>query len=115
MHFSTDGTFYNVARITGPTHNLLGIRFAGRRRREGDPSIEALRDVPAPKLAADEVLREVLTGVAEANARNGTVYAVEVVRFVPDDTPPVSIYRVLAAEIVGRLAQGGAFVQEVRA
>jgi hypothetical protein len=114
MHFSTDGVFYNVVRITGPTHNLLGLRF-GNRRRETAPQIEAARVAGTPRLHSDEVLEEVLAGVEEANARSGTSYVVDGVRFVPDDTPPVTIYRELAAQIVNRMAQGGEFTAKPRA
>ncbi len=29
MRYSINGDFYRVMRITGPTHNLLGLAFSG--------------------------------------------------------------------------------------
>src|SRR3954466_16172368 len=107
MQFSTDGTFYNVMRITGPSHNLLGLKFADNA--VSSPSIQMLRKPTGNALQPTEILSEVLAGVASANKQFGTEYVVDVVRFVPDDTPPATIYRHLAAQIVGRLATRGEF------
>ena len=72
MQFSRDHEWYRVVRVTGPTHNLLGLKFGERGRQ---PEIEALsvEDGDAT-IIADGVKQQVLEGVAEANAEAGTNY-----------------------------------------
>lgn len=108
MHFSTDGRFHKVVRITGPRHNLLAIEFA-ELGSAPVPRIEVLRPAARPTLQGEDVLKQVLAGVADANSRWSTRHAVRTVGFVPDDTPPATIYRDLAASIVDRLAEGHTF------
>jgi hypothetical protein len=65
MHFSRDNDWYQVSRITGPTHNKLGLKFG---EAEGSqPTIEALSvDDGEATIIADVVQQQVLEGVAEA-------------------------------------------------
>jgi hypothetical protein len=58
----------------------------------------------SPVVEADDVLRQVLEGLSEANAELGTNYQVAAIRFVTDDTPSSSTYRFLAKSIVERVA-----------
>src|SRR5262245_56688059 len=103
MQFSRDGDWYQVVRISGPTHNLLGLRFA---RRSGMPPVVVRSSVSneAPTIEADDVQRQVLEGVAEANAKLGTDYQVAEIRFVTTDTPSPSTYRLLAKRLLEEIA-----------
>jgi hypothetical protein len=104
MRYSINGDFYRVMRITGPSHNLLGLSF----------SQDALVAVALEKLPGwseqeiDEGLlkQAVLSSVDEANAAQGTDYHVSRIQYVPTDTPSPEIYSLLARFIVERLASG---------
>jgi len=104
MQFSRDGDWYQVIRITGPSHNLLAIQL-------GEPGaaevvVERLSvSNEAPEIEADDVQRQVLDGVKEANAQLGTRYHVAAIRFVTTDTPSPGVYRSLAKTIVEQLVR----------
>lgn len=99
MHFSRNGDWYHAHRITGPSHNLLALRF-------DEPDAAGLVVEPLsvsnepPAIEADDVQRQVLAGIAEANLRLGTSYNVAAIRFVATDTPSPKIYNFLAKAIV---------------
>ena len=112
MHFSRNGEFFSVSRITGPHHNLLQIRLS-----KGDADATALECLPAigscthPPLDSDKLLVAVLEGIAKANLELGTAYWAAHVRYVGNDTPPESVYGFLALSIVRHLESGGTFVE----
>ena len=107
MDFSRDQEWYQISRITGPTHNKLGLKFG---QSEGLPTIEALSvgDGEA-KIVAEVVQQQVLEGVAEANAEFGTDYHVAAIRYVVTDTPSSSVYRMMAISLIRQLTRQGAF------
>jgi hypothetical protein len=108
MQFTRDGDWYQVVRITGPAHNLLGLTFG--EPRGSQPAVERLSvSNGTPTIEADDVQRQVLEGVCEANAQLGTGYQVTAIRFVTTDTPSSSTYRSLAKSLVERLAEEGTF------
>lgn len=108
MQFSKDGEWYQAITITGPTHNLLALKLDESTSQE--PLVERLSvSNEAPLIDADDVQKQVLAGVADANAQLGTQYGVAALRFVTTDTPSPIIYRSLAKVIVEQLAQGGTF------
>jgi hypothetical protein len=102
MLFSRNGNFFRVVRITGPAHNLLGMAFSYG----GEPAphvrnIDTARD-KLVKLAAEDVIANVLAGVDYANAELGLRLQVSAIEYVASDTPPADIYRVLAYELIRR-------------
>lgn len=101
---------YKVVRVTGPHHNLLGIALADGPRGYAT-TVEALPCLEGEpvRLSAEEVQRQVSQGVAEANAASGTAYECVKIQFVPSDTPPPTVYKLLASAIVRRLAKGETF------
>ena len=108
MQFSRDGEWYQVIRITGPSHNLLALQFDAPGA--SGPTVERLSvSNEAPVIEADDVKSQVLDGVAEANAYLGTAYSVAAIRFVTTDTPSLSIYRSLAKVIVEQVTQEDTF------
>jgi hypothetical protein len=54
-------------------------------------------------LRADEVEREVLSGIADANAALGTSVGVRGITYVASDSPPTSVYRDLARALIEHL------------
>lgn len=105
MQFSRDGEWYQVVRITGPAHNLLALKF-------GEPHASGLVfdrmsiSNEAPTIDDDDVQRQVLEGVAEANAHLGTSHEIAAIRFVTTDTPSPDVYCSLAKTIVEQMAEG---------
>jgi hypothetical protein len=92
-----------VVRITGPAHNLLGIEFC-LAPTDSDLVIVPLKKSTKPtSLSSEDVKRNVLLGVAEANLQFGTNYSAKRIEFTPDDSPPVEIYQTLAKSIIRRL------------
>ena len=99
MQFSRDGDWYQVARITGPTHNMLGLKLCEPQATR--PIIEAISAVEEARVVdPDDVQRQVLEGVSQANAQLGTNFQVAAIRFITTDTPSSSIYGALAKVIV---------------
>ncbi|WP_411878457.1 hypothetical protein [Polaromonas sp. YR568] len=106
MNFQQVGEYLVATRITGPTHNILQLQFASYP--DSPPSIQALPGV-GPNQAAlnsQEVLRQVVAGVAAANMEFKSGYRVGKVRFVENDSRPESVYKELAAFIVRRVVHG---------
>jgi len=101
VHFHCDGAIHKVARITGPTHNLLGIEFHTSKETEA-LAVDALPEDRGRgvKLDEAEVVRHVLTGISEANEKLRTAYRPKRIQYVPGDSAPTEIYRLLAAAIV---------------
>lgn len=105
MQYRFDGQFHQLSRATGPTHNFLALALADTAR-SVVPSAEPLDvgDGGAPRLDAGEIARAVCEGVAEANRKFGCDYAARRIQFVPPNSPPATVYRHLAREIVRRAA-----------
>jgi hypothetical protein len=100
VHFHRDGDVTVAVQISGPTHNVLGLRLT-----EGavwEPVIEAHEVTPGlpPRLSGSDVRRQVDEGVAEANDELGTGYRAALIRFVQDDSPSPNLYREMARRIV---------------
>ena len=109
MQFVRDGEFYKVARITGPTHNFLGLSLE-RARPDHLPDVEAL-DMAAGsgRLDAARVVEAAQRGVAAANEALGSEFLLVKVMFVSDDSPPEDVYESLAEAIIRELVHGTAF------
>lgn len=91
-YFKKDGDSY-VTWITGPTHNLLGLRFGAPVG--ATPEIIALPPVDNgedPAIEERELLKAVQQGVAEVNEQRGTALTVARILYVPNDTPAYGFY-----------------------
>jgi hypothetical protein len=108
MNFSRNGDWYQVSRITGPSHNFLGLKFG---ESSASPPVVEFSSVGtgAEEIEADDVQRQVLEGLYEANAQLGTAYHIAAIRFVTTDTPSLSIYRSLTRSLIEWLARENAF------
>ncbi|CAN7521517.1 hypothetical protein [Polaromonas sp. LjRoot131] len=106
MNFQQIGEYLVATRITGPTHNMLQLQFASHPN--SSPSIDVLPGVGPNQgaLNSQEVLRQVIAGVEAANIEFKCDYRVGRVRFVENDSRPESVYKELAAFIVGQVVHG---------
>ena len=109
MHFVRHGESLRVSRITGPRHYLLDLVFGTSAQQPAFAFLPAIGGCSHPPLDPDGIVRAVLAGVAEANRRLGTSYAVARIGVPENDTPPVAVYGALAAAIVERLHAGEPF------
>jgi hypothetical protein len=109
MQYIKDKDIYKVARITGPTHNLLAIRLSNERCSTQVTSLPIKRG-DVERLDEHEVLTQVLAGLDEINKVLDKEYFISEVQFVPSDTGPVSIYEFLVKELIMRINSKGEFV-----
>lgn len=114
MIFVRLGDYIAVARTTGPGHNLL--RLGVCEGRQGKPVCERLSphaEGEGDVLCESLIMSSVLGGVAAANQRLGTLYAVTSIGYVGNDTGPENLYGQLAARLIEHLHAGGAFSEGV--
>ncbi len=92
MQFSFYEGFHRVVRITGPTHNLLSVKFGD----SGKTSVQII-DEPSPDgLSTETVERAVMRGLSKANEELGTNFFPLVVQYLQKDTPSEEAYEILA-------------------
>jgi hypothetical protein len=102
MIYHANGDWHQMTRITGPTHNLLGLVLVTAPH-HGRPSVEVLGNGEAQ--VRPEIVREVQNGIRKANAELGTHYAVSRIRYVASDTPSEGVYEMLAQALVRRVQE----------
>lgn len=105
MRFSRFGDVYRVQRVSGPTHNMLGVRFA--ENPVAKPSVRSISEENADRqrLRAEDVARHVLAGIDRANsAFKLRIYPAEI-EFVLSDTPPADIYALLAYKLIENMLE----------
>jgi hypothetical protein len=100
MEYIRRGNVHCITRVTGPTHNFLGIEF-------GPPDEQCVVEcLGSPNQAATitepQLKESVLSAVAKANAEFGTDLSVRRIQYVGRDTPNASIYQMLAKELAKR-------------
>ncbi len=104
MQFSKIQNLDVVTRITGPTHNYLGIEFSAYSGEGNTPVLERLRTHDEPVLEImdphTDLCREVMDGVAIANERFGTHLGVVRIRYIGDDSKVSGVYNQLAQSLV---------------
>lgn len=105
MQYIIDGEFYKISRVTGPKHNMLGVRFS-----DTDKEMEVV-DFEQVNFSASEIKSQVQLGLADINRELGTKYKISAIQFVGSDTESDSIYAELVKVIVRRLESGGKFMQ----
>lgn len=109
MFIEKEGAFYRASRVTGPTHNVLELRFVDAAQEAGaTPGVEALPPVGPGRhepLGPETVLRAAVGGVEEANRDFGAGLRVALVRYASDDTPPERAYGTTAYAVAGKIAR----------
>ena len=104
MQFIDTAPLYKLIRITGPKHNLLGLWLAsGPTEREPEVDAVVLNPNEPARLNAREIVEQVMRGVADACRELHQPYYIDKIQYVTGDTPPVEIYRWLAAQILRRV------------
>ena len=109
VQFILDGGVYKVSRITGPTHNFLGIRLG-----DGGNPVEVValpvKQGEPQRVEKDDVLKQVLAGLRDINSELDKEYQASEVFFLPSDTPSGSVYKFLTVELIKRIEEGGDFL-----
>lgn len=105
MQFAFDNGIYKVARITGPSHNFLGIQLT---EQEVDITTCPLpiKEGEIPRIGSDEVLSQVKTGLALVNQEAEAKYFVSLIQFVPSDTKSPGVYEMLTVALIRRIREG---------
>jgi hypothetical protein len=109
MQFTVDHDVYKVARIAGPEHNFLGLRFGGNGQ-EIDVRQLPMRIGERPQIDQDAVLAQVNEGLLEVNDELGTAYAIFQVFIVLSDSPSKTVYKYLTIELIKRIDSQGVFL-----
>lgn len=108
MQFSFHEGLYKAARITGPSHNMLGLSFSSQ---IGPIEVVELPVRPAEtvRVQREDVIRQVVDAQNEFNAAFGTSYLITKIAFLPSDTYSDSVYKQLTLAIMKRLVSGEVF------
>jgi hypothetical protein len=112
MQFVVDDGVYKVARITGPQHNLLGIRLADSAGKMRVISLP-VKNGGAARIDGENVARQVKSGLLKANNELCKEYYISEVRFVSTDTYSSEMYELLTIELIKRIDCGGEFSKNV--
>ncbi|MDF0606903.1 hypothetical protein HZU77_014790 [Neisseriaceae bacterium TC5R-5] len=108
MQFVFDSGLYKVARITGPQHNLLGIRISDTEKKiTAVPLVIQGGDVA--RINESDVINQVMSGLAQVNQELSKQYFVSEVQFLPSDTYSSDVYELLTVELIKRIDSGGKF------
>ncbi|MGI4787816.1 MAG: hypothetical protein ACRYFS_03090 [Janthinobacterium lividum] len=113
MLFSKRETFYQVSRVTGPTHNFLAIELATG---SGEKHI-LIEDTPGfcighAKLIPEAITSAVVEGLMLANHAFNATYRATHIQYHMSDSLPEAIYGVMAFKIVEHLVSGREFAME---
>jgi hypothetical protein len=111
MQFVQRGNLLIATRITGPSHNFLGVELAPPGVIGSVPRAEAV-DSPSGcegTVAAESILDWVTEGLAQVNSELGASYRLSRLQFVSTDTPHPHAYRMLIVAIIKRVHNGCAF------
>lgn len=110
MQFIFDKGVYKVARITGPQHNLLGVRLADSENITNVVSL-SIKDNEGPLIDGDEVLGQVEAGLVAINKELDSEYFISEIQFLPSDTNSPSVYNLLIQELIKRIDSKGEFIE----
>jgi hypothetical protein len=112
MQFVIDDGVYKVARITGPQHNMLGIRLADS---AGDVRVISLpvKNEGLVRIDGENVARQVRSGLLKANDELTKEYYISEIQFVSTDTYSSEVYELLTIELIKRIDCGGEFSKNV--
>ena len=103
MQFTYDGELYKVIRVTGPSHNLLGISFANSESKSLDIEVLQIDGEKRESILADNVKEQVLLGINEINEELNTNYKLKKIQFLTSDTLSEDIYKELVKELVKQI------------
>ncbi len=98
MNYTRNGNLHRVVRITGPTHNLLGLEFGAK----VDSCVVERLSTAVGGIDAEEVKAWVLAAVAKTNDEFQTNMEVRRIQYVPSDSPDPKAYEVMVRELMLR-------------
>ncbi len=105
MNVTKTGDMYKASRIAGPKHNYLGLVLTGDVRDASTVVERTLKDeVPPRCIDKERLVAAVNEGVQKGNRDHGSTFHVEVIEFVPSDTPDYEAYVAMAKAIVSAAA-----------
>jgi hypothetical protein len=113
MRFSKTNDIYKIIRITGSQDNILGISFIETNSSEAN--IEVIEwnftniDRRKNKTSKDEVLKQVLSGLARINKSLGTDYKLSKIYFSPFDGSNDGAYSALISMLIIHYHNGNEF------
>ncbi len=113
MTYNNWGPFYQVSRVTGPTHNVLAVELT-EGLGESEPHIGTLPGFCAGHghLDPQAIQGSVLEGLHLANRMLSTRYQVRRILYGAQDTPTeAATYGVLMLKLVTHLAWGEEFTE----
>jgi hypothetical protein len=103
MQFSERNGVHRVVRMTGPGHNLLGLRLTLQPGAVPTEVVDLEAGRAPPRLQPGEVEAAVLRGLQRANEAFSTAYRAERIEYVGSDSPPVRVYEDLAFALVAHV------------
>lgn len=113
MRFTKTDNIYKIVRITGTQDNILGISFADQNSAESIPEIVEWN---FPKIknskintSKEEILNQVVSGLASVNQSLGTNYKLSKIYFAPQDLPVNKIYSFLIKRLIRHYHNNGKF------
>ena len=69
-------------------------------------AVQRLREPEStPSLDEEQLKQAVLAGVSQANTALGTSYHVDIIQYVPTDTPHLEVYAFLARSLIEQFVQ----------
>ena len=104
MQFINEAPVYKLVRVTGPTHNLLVLRFSPAPL-ESPILVQAL-DAAQPcvnPMEEAEVLENVKRGIEESTGKFGKQYFLEAIQYLAGDSRPAEVYCEMTKEIIRRI------------
>ena len=107
MKFIDKAPLYQIIRITGPKHNLLGIQLSEQPSQK-PLTIEILNPdtKDSDPLRGNEVAEQVMLGIEQASSMYGKPYFVEKIQYLTTDSLPIGTYKDLTLEIIRRVQTG---------
>ena len=105
MIFTYDGEFYKIVKITGPSHNLLGLSFFNNNEDIIETSIIALdeKNSKVQNIEKKDIMQQVKLGLEEANKKFSVNYKIKKIQYLKSDTYSSEIYKELTKIIIKNL------------
>ncbi|MEY4563404.1 MAG: hypothetical protein RLZZ618_2681 [Pseudomonadota bacterium] len=104
MQFTDNAPFYKLARITGPTYNLLVLKLTTKPA-EAEVPVERLdaSGLCLNPITEEEVREQVMRAVKDARGERRSGPHVELIQYLGGDSRPVDTYYTMTREILKRV------------
>lgn len=100
MQLVIDGDLYKIAKITGPTHNMLGLSFF-QENETGQLNIDDLEIKKSSHntLNKNNIIEIVTSTIEEFNSEFKVNLRIKTIQFLSSDTPIINCYKELTTQI----------------